>query len=114
MHEASIATYILNAIVKYSKNRKVKLVKLEVGEFVVLNIEQLLFVLNALKRSISNLKNAKFEVELVEGIVKCSECGYEGKSLKDSHIALPICPKCYEKAEILRGNELKIREITLS
>ncbi len=113
MHEVSIAYSIIEKLKETAKGRKVKKVKIEIGEFIVLNKDQLKFLLDNLKKQQSWIKDAIFEINTVDGIISC-KCGYKGKSLRDNHIALPICPKCYEKAEVLQGNELKVKEIILS
>ncbi len=136
MHELSLAQSILDTVLEIAEDRgaeRVLKVEIRVGEFTLVNPEQLRFCLEALAEG-TPAEGAEFEIELERGRLRCRECGAEWRtdeeeSLKDLqdpalHAAfgsdeLPSlldlkCPKCGSKSvEIRDGDSCEVRSIRL-
>ncbi|WP_456436183.1 hydrogenase maturation nickel metallochaperone HypA [Methanopyrus sp.] len=123
MHELSVAQSVLETVLDVARKRgaeRVLSVRLRIGEFTLLNPEQLRFCLEVLAEG-TPVEGAKFEIEIERGYFKCVECGHkwrpEDESLKDSslHTAFGMsestelldlkCPKCGSRAVELDGGD---------
>ncbi len=136
MHELSLAQSILDAVLEIAEERgaeRVLGVRIRVGEFTMVNPEQLRFCLEALAEG-TPAEGAEFEIELERGRLRCRECGEEWstdeeEALKDArdpalHAAfgseeLPSllglrCPRCGSRSvEIRGGDSCEVRTIRL-
>ena len=122
MHEFSTAQAIINTVIdavkKYSFE-KILEINLEIGEFTLLNYSQLRFALKTLSKD-TVVEDAKIIIKTLHGVVKCSECGYEGrlKRISKNHYSMILpqfqCPKCQSmKTDIIGGREMNIKNIKL-
>lgn len=121
MHEFSITTQIVRAVLKEAKKRGAKEVlevHLVIGKLTLLGIEQVKFSYQVLVED-TILEKSKLLIKHKNGKVKCEKCGYEGpiKFEEDpvSHTSFPslTCSKCDSPVIILEGKECTIKGIKL-
>lgn len=122
MHEFSTAQAILNTILDAAKSypvEKIIQIKLEIGEFTLLNHAQLRFALKTISKG-TPAEGAKILIKTLKGKIKCSDCGYEGEleSLPPHSYVISFspfqCPKCGSPdTDILGGRETNIKDIKL-
>ena len=121
MHELSIMTQIVDAILKeVAKHRvvSVKAVTLEVGKLAFLNPEQLEFCYGVLSED-NILKGSKLSIFEKKPKVKCDTCGYEGPIKYQEgamyHSVFPIfaCPECNGSIAVTEGRGCIIRNVTM-
>ena len=111
MHEWALAEAVISTISRLAESeglREIKEVKLKIGELQQIELEVFKFALTQLRDS-SLLKNAKFNIEVVNAEIKCRNCGFEWsleneKIDKDAAEAIHFipevihafirCPKC--------------------
>ncbi len=119
MHEFSISSEIVKAVLETAeKNRgkKVKSVQLEIGELTLLNVEQVVFWVKELFKG-SIAENAKVKVRKIKAKISCEECGYHGRTQSDqedtfNHTALSHCPRCHSfQIKVEKGGECILRRI---
>lgn len=115
MHEASIATELINiAIRECNKNgfTKVESIKIIVGRATGVMTDALLFAFNILKEGTPAEKaNLKIEEIPVRGI--CRDCGKEFESSENYLIF--ECPNCGSfSINLISGKELNITEMEVS
>jgi len=112
MHELSIAINIAELIEEELEQRKgmtVDTVTLEIGSLSGVVTEALRFAMEEVKTD-SVLKDANIVYLEKEGIASCEACGnkYPVKDFFDP------CPECnHPYSEIIQGEELRIKSITL-
>jgi len=120
MHEFSVMSQIVQAVLKeveQNKLKKVSKVLLEVGELTFLGPEQLRFCYEVLSKD-NILQGSELVIKTMEPEVECLECGYSGRleylEADEFHFRLPkfTCPKCDSKVEIIKGKDCTISEIT--
>ncbi len=119
MHEFSVMTQIVDAIMDEAKKRsatKIEGVTLEIGEFTMLGEEQMRFAFEVLARG-TMMEGAELAVREVEGEIECS-CGFRGHVSPgdDSpHRGTPLleCPECGGGATVVGGRECVIRDIRM-
>lgn len=123
MHEFSTAVNIIKTIVSVAeKNNAVKILKIElmVGEFTMLNIDQLSFAFEiAAEGTLAEGAEVLFEKQ--PGLITCQECGYQGEiesSTEDvDHFIIDLtnifeCPECHSnKTEISGGRDIYVKNI---
>jgi len=128
MHEWALAEAVIAAASEIARKEgliEVREVKIRVGELQQIDRDILEFALSQLKPS--ELKNAKFSIEIVKAELKCRVCGYrwffEKEGLDDStaeaiHFVPEIahtyvkCPKCGSPDfEILEGRGVWLESI---
>jgi len=111
MHEWALAEAVISTISRLAESeglREIKEVKLKIGELQQIELEVFKFALTQLRDS-SLLKNAKFNIEVVNAEIKCRNCGFKWslekeKIDKDAAEAIHFipevihafirCPKC--------------------
>ncbi|MEM1549163.1 MAG: hydrogenase nickel incorporation protein HypA [Candidatus Methanomethylicia archaeon] len=130
MHEWALAEAVVNTIIKFAEENKLKEVKevvIKIGELQQVDLEVFKFALLELKVE-KGLANADFKMEIVKAKMKCIKCGFswtfEGEELEDSvkeaiHFipeashAFIKCPKCRSPDfEIIDGRGIWIDSIT--
>jgi hydrogenase nickel incorporation protein HypA/HybF len=121
VHEFSVTSQIVQSVLAEAEKRgakKVTEVDLVVGKLTFLGLEQLRFAFEVLTKD-TILEGAKLVIEEQEGIVKCSNCGYEGGFKYEDdplyHVPVPTlkCPKCGSVVEISAGKECTIKSIKM-
>lgn len=119
MHEFGIAERIVSYVekeIEKRKARKIKEVKIELGELLFIEPETLKFIIQEMSRN-KPLKNAKIEIEMIKPEVRCpSGHKYKGKfEIFSHHHEFPFeefkCKKCGNPVKILAGNECRVKEI---
>ena len=120
MHEFSIMSQIVQAILNEAKKNQLKTISkviLEVGELTFLGEEQLRFCYDVLSKD-NLLHSSELVIEKVEPEIECTECGFSGNleylEADEFHFRLPkfTCPECDSKVDIIKGKDCVIREIT--
>ena len=110
MHELSIATGILDVVVKTAEEHglsSVTLVKTQIGELRMVFPDALSFAFEACSRN-TLAENAVLEIEEVKSRAKCSGCGSE------FHIDQYqfFCPECESHSiTVVAGDELLVASI---
>jgi hydrogenase nickel incorporation protein HypA/HybF len=121
VHEFSVASQIVQSVLAEAEKRgakKVTEVDLIVGKLTFLGLEQVRFAFEVLTKD-TILEGARLVIEEQEGIVKCSNCGYEGDFKYEDdplyHVPFPTlkCPKCGSVVEINAGKECTIKSIKM-
>ncbi|MCE0497428.1 MAG: hydrogenase maturation nickel metallochaperone HypA [Methylacidiphilales bacterium] len=119
MHELSIASALVDNVVKFANSppsKKVLKVLLQIGEFTCVEPEQLLFCYSVATRETS-IEDSVLEIEQVAAEVRCLHCGYAGppKYWDDALAAKPVatleCPTCGNATEVTHGHDCTIRTI---
>jgi len=114
MHEFATTKALLEASLKEARKRKAKKInsiELEIGDFTLLNPEQVETCFDAIRGEFDETAKAELIIKRIKGKIKCS-CGYEGVADLDQ-IPLPICPNCGIIAEVTGGRECTIRRMRL-
>lgn len=121
MHEYSVMSSLITALLEELEDRKIKKVKtvtLEIGALTFLGEQQMKFAYEALSID-TMLEGSELEVKELPAEIKCPECGYEGEvNYADDpafHLRIPVisCPECGGKPEITQGKETVIKNITV-
>ena len=121
MHELSMATQIVQAVLDEAKKynaKKVKEVHLSIGKLTYLGVNQIRFAYKILIED-TILKGSKLFIEETDGKIECPNCNYKGNILlKDDpayHIPIPTlqCPECNKTANIVEGKECTIQSIKM-
>ena len=119
MHEFSVMSQIVEAVLQEIKNHNVKSVSevhLEIGELTFLGHEQMGFAYQVLTEK-NILKDSKIIISEKKAKIKCRKCDYNGKIKYEYdpgfHFSLPTftCPKCKGTVEIVEGKECIISRI---
>ena len=120
MHEYSVASELINALLPQAETIKGQIVGviLKKGELRILSNQALANAFELLAEG-TLLEGARLIVELVSVSVCCSSCGYEGAvdhvSDEAFHFAIPIlsCPKCQSEVDLQTGRELFVDRLTV-
>jgi hydrogenase nickel incorporation protein HypA/HybF len=119
MHEFSISSEIVRSVldhVKKAKGGKVLSIQLEIGELVLLNVEQVTFWIHELFKG-SVAEGAKVKVKTIKARIKCESCGYKGGISLDQqdpfkHLIPYSCPKCGSfQIKVEKGKECILKRI---
>jgi hydrogenase nickel incorporation protein HypA/HybF len=122
MHEFSIATRILDdvlAFVDEHEGAEILQIRLEIGELMCVEAEQLRFCFDSIKQ-LTPLQNASLAIEFVPAVVQCRHCDYRGRpkywegALAQAVIATLQCPQCGKSAEAIEGHDCAIRSVQMS
>ncbi|MFW6190189.1 MAG: hydrogenase maturation nickel metallochaperone HypA [Candidatus Bipolaricaulota bacterium] len=122
MHEYSIAEELINTLlerVEEDKLSKTSKVHLEIGELRMVSREALSQAFRIVTEG-TILEGAELQYEEIPLLVSCKECGFEGKvDYEDDtslHFSIPVlsCPDCGGSVDIIEGEELSVRTLTLS
>lgn len=116
MHELSIASSIIDAVLQSLKGKEIERiieVELDIGELSSVSGDQLKFGFESLSRG-TPVENASLKINIVPGRIECQECGH----LKEicfhdlmSGISL-ICPECNSRdMENVDGEGITIKNI---
>ena len=120
MHELSMADSMVNAILNTAKSNnaiKIKEATLEIGEFTMLNPEQLKFMIDVLSKD-TLLENTKININMIPIEIKCHECNYKGESKTNDEmnhlLATAKCPKCnHTNVKVIQGRECNVKTIKI-
>jgi len=121
VHEFSVTSQIVQSVLAEAEKRgakKVNEVHLVIGKLTFLGLEQVRFAYEALTKG-TIMEGSQLIIEEQEGVVKCSNCGYQGdfKYQDDPlyHVLVPTlkCPKCNNTVTITAGKECTIKNIKM-
>ena len=129
MHEWALAEAVISTISRLAESeglREIKEVKLKIGELQQIELEVFKFALTQLRGS-SLLKNAKFNIEVVNAEIKCRNCGFRWSLEKEKingdvaeaiHFVPEVihafirCPKCGSPDfEVIGGRGVWIEDL---
>ena len=122
MHEFSVMSQVVSAIIPEAEKRNaiaVKVVHLEVGILTSLGKEQLTFAYEVLTKG-TVLEGSELSIADVQPEVKCTACQYSGPVdyLEDPffHNMVPrlSCPECGGKVDVLKGLECNVRDMRIT
>ena len=122
MHEFSVTSQIVESVLEEAKKhnaKRVDEVHLVIGTLTFLGLEQVRFAYEILVKD-TIMDGSKLYIEEKDGVVKCSNCGYEGDFKYEDdpmyHIPTPTlnCPKCGEVVKIVGGRECVIKSVKLA
>lgn len=122
MHEYSIAKELINTLLEQVDEEKLSEttgVHLEIGELRIISREALSQAFKIITED-TILSGSELIFEDIPLHVKCEECGFEGGVDYDEdfsiHFSVPVisCPECGSSVEIMEGNELAVRSLTVS
>lgn len=114
-------TQILESVLEFSdarEGRKVLRVRLEIGELMCVEAEQLRFCFDSIKQG-TPLENSTLDIEFVPALVKCPHCDYEGRPkywdgvLSTASIPTLQCPNCGKAAAAVQGHDCAIKNVQL-
>jgi hydrogenase nickel incorporation protein HypA/HybF len=121
VHEFSVTNQLVQSVLAEAEKRgakKVTEVHLTIGKLTFLGLEQVRFAYEALTKD-TIMEGSQLVIEEQEGVVKCSNCGYQGdfKYQDDPlyHVPVPTlkCPKCNSTVTITAGKECTIKNIKM-
>lgn len=121
MHEFSFTSQIVRNVLAEAekhKAKKVAEVHLIVGKLTFLGLDQVQFAYEVLTKG-TIMEGSKLIVKEQEGVVRCSQCGYEGdfKYHDDPlyHVPMPTlkCLQCGNLVKIIAGKECIIKNVKM-
>ena len=121
MHEVSVISNMVDAILRELDNYKVQRVEevnIVIGDLTSLGPEQLEFAYEIVTKD-TILEGSKLIIEREEVSVKCNECGYEGPAENfesdffDHSIPVIACPKCGGGVDIVAGQACRVRDLNI-
>ena len=123
MHEFSTAVGIVETVVDVAKKHnatKIKKIELVVGEFSMLNNDQLIFAFEIASEG-TLAQGAEVLITEQKGQIDCQECGFSGAIEKQTkevdHLIVDLtnifeCPKCHSnKTKISGGRDIYVNNI---
>ena len=119
MHEFSVATSIVESVLKFAQTHRaseVLRVWIAVGEMTCIEPEQLRFSYEALIAG-TPLAGSTLEIEKRAAVVECSHCQYHGPPKYWDEpllsVALPTlqCPECGRATELVEGRDCAIKSV---
>ncbi len=117
MHELSLANGMLKTVINAAQNqnaKKIKSIKLEMGEILLVNPEQLIFCFDVISKG-TIAEGAKIEITFLKPRIRCNSCDKEFNisSEKDFPLLSIVC-KCGSKdVKIMTGREFNIKSIKI-
>jgi len=127
VHEFSTAVGIVDTVLEVAKQNnatKVKKIELVVGEFTMLNNDQLLFSFEIASEG-TIAQGAKVLIEKQKGEIECQDCYYKGeiqdrkKKEELDHYVVDLvnifeCPKCHSnRTKISGGRDIYVKNIEI-
>ncbi|NPV50068.1 MAG: hydrogenase maturation nickel metallochaperone HypA [Candidatus Methanofastidiosum sp.] len=117
MHELSLADGMLKTVLEAAqkeKAKKIKSIKLEMGEILLVNTEQLTFCFDIISKG-TIAEGAKLDIKFLKPRVHCNKCGKEFNisSENDFPILQMVCECGSNDVTILSGREFNIKSIKI-
>ena len=106
MHELAIGQSIVDAVTERLAGERVKRLVLEVGVLSGVVPDALRFCFDVCTRD-TPVEGAELEIREIGGLARCGECG------RELQIDAPfgMCPCGSPSLDVLRGRELRIKEV---
>lgn len=111
MHEMSIAVNIVdlaNSYARQSAGERIGQVEIEIGPLAGVMQEALQFCFEAAAKN-TLAEGAQLVIINTKGKAKCCSCG----KITDINQHGTLCPDCHGVLEVLTGDELKLRAVTI-
>ncbi len=108
MHELTIAANIIEIAGEYAKGAKILRITLEIGRLSAIVPESIRFCLDVCGPGTS-IEGARLEILEIPGLGRCSQC----KAEIPLEVPYGICDCGCTNLEIIRGQELTIKELEL-
>ncbi|KYC45658.1 MAG: putative hydrogenase nickel incorporation protein HypA [Candidatus Methanofastidiosum methylothiophilum] len=117
MHELSLADGMLKTVLEAAKKenaKKIKSIKLEMGEILLVNTEQLTFCFDVISKG-TIAEGAKLEITFLKPRAICNKCGKEFNinSENDFPLLHISCDCGSNDVKILSGREFNIKSIKI-
>jgi hydrogenase nickel incorporation protein HypA/HybF len=117
MHELSLADGMLKTVIdaaQKEKAKKIKSIKLEMGEILLVNTEQLTFCFDIISKG-TIAEGAKLDITFLKPRVHCNKCSKEFniRSENDFPILQMVCECGSNDVTILSGREFNIKSIKI-
>ncbi len=122
MHEYSLAKELVKTLldgVPEDQLGKTEIVHVELGELRILSKEALSTAYGIITED-TLLEGSEIEYEDVKLEARCQRCDFSGpvsyEEEEGVHFAVPVlsCPECGGAVDILKGNELAVRKLTVA
>lgn len=114
MHELGIVFNIMDSLESVAKQHDltaIRSVTVEVGEVSTVIPDYLTDCWNWARKKKELLQSCEMEVETIRAVTHCDGCGEDYPTVAHGR----ICPHCgSEKTWLITGNEINIKEITVS
>lgn len=123
LHEYSTAVGIVQTAIDVAKKNNatsIKKIELSVGEFTMLNSDQLTFAFEIAAEG-TMAEKAELQIETQKGKIKCEECGFKGPIHQSTegldHFLVNLqnifeCPKCHSnRTKIVGGRDVFVKNI---
>ncbi|MCX8093190.1 MAG: hydrogenase maturation nickel metallochaperone HypA [Candidatus Goldbacteria bacterium] len=112
MHEVSIAEEIKNVVIKKlneNNGKKVKKIKLLIGEMTTIVPEALQFALTIVSEN-TPMEDCKVKIKVLKTKARCNLC-YKEFFIRDNNF---LCSKCKtHEIEIIQGREMIIQSVEM-
>lgn len=119
MHELSMADAIVKTAIEVAEKnnaQEITEVTIEIGEFTLLNPEQLKFMIEVLGEN-TLLEGADIVIEKISIEIKCKSCNFVGAVPSDDldhFVPIIDCPECESRdLEIIKGRECNVKTIKI-
>lgn len=116
-----MTSQIVESVLEEAKKHNAKRVDgvhLVIGKLTFLGLEQVRFAYEMLVKD-TIMEGSKLYIEEKDGVVKCSNCGYEGDFKYEDdpmyHVLTPTlhCPKCGGIVKIVGGKDCLIKSVKI-
>ena len=116
-----MTTQIVQSVLEEAKKhnaKRVDEVHLVIGKLTFLGLEQVRFAYEVLVKN-TIMEDSKLYIEEKDGVVKCSNCGYEGDFKYEDDPMYPVptptlnCPKCGGIVKIVGGKDCLIKSVKI-
>ncbi|NMC59284.1 MAG: hydrogenase maturation nickel metallochaperone HypA [Candidatus Methanofastidiosa archaeon] len=117
MHELSLADGILKTVLQAAQKEganKIKSIKIEMGEILLVNSEQLTFCFDIISRD-TIAEGAELDITFLKPRVVCNKCGKEFDIVSDDDLPIlsMICECGSNDLTILSGREFNIKSMKI-
>lgn len=121
MHEVSVVSNMVDAILKELRNHdveRVEEVNVVIGDLTSLGADQLEFAYEIVTRD-TVLEGSRFVIEREEVRVACGGCGFEGPAdvlesdFMEHSVPVIACPECGGPVEITAGQACRVRDLRI-
>ena len=105
MHELSVASAVVDTVLRHAEDRRVLVVYLKVGQLRQVIPDSLAFYWDVVSRE-TLAEGARLEQVVVAARLRCGTCAHEWEPE-----LMFRCPECSGAGEVLAGDELEVDSI---